>query len=93
MIILSVGQLTPHDDDSLGLGSAAQVRVERRQRQFAPQRKFQVRRIVQSKAMALRYLERGSPRLPVCFGIDADRQEGQIRQVSSFERRRRGDRA
>lgn len=50
----SVGQLTPHDDDSFGLGGAAQVRVERRQRQSAPQREFQVRRIVQSKAMALR---------------------------------------
>ena len=48
------GQLAPHDHDSFGLGGAAQFRVERRQRQSAPQREFQVRRIVQGKAMALR---------------------------------------
>ena len=53
-MILSVGRLTPQDDDSFGLGGAAQFRVERRQRQSAPQREFQVRRIVQSKAMAFR---------------------------------------
>ena len=51
---VSVGQLTPHDDDPFGLGGAAHFRVERRQRQSAPQREFQVRRIVQSKVMALR---------------------------------------
>ena len=80
MVILSVGQLTSDDDHSFGLGGTAQCRVESRQRQSAPQREFQVRRIVQSQAMALRNSERGSPRLPVRFGIDADRQEGQIRQ-------------
>lgn len=45
---------TSQDDDSFGLGGAAQFQVERRQGQSAPQREFQVRRIVQSKAMALR---------------------------------------
>ena len=53
-MVFSIGQLAPQDDDSFGLGGAAQFRVERRQRQSAPQREFQVRRIVQSKAMALR---------------------------------------
>ena len=53
-MIFSVGPLTPQDGDSFGLGGAAQFRVERRQRQSAPQREFQVCRIVHSKPMALR---------------------------------------
>jgi hypothetical protein len=54
MTLCLVWQLTPQNDDSFGLGGAAQFGVERRQRQSAPQREFQVRRIVQGKAMALR---------------------------------------
>jgi hypothetical protein len=53
-MIFSVGPLTPQDGDSFGLSGVAQFRVERRQRQSAPQRKFQVRRVVHSKPMALR---------------------------------------
>lgn len=81
---------------TFGLGGAAQFRVERSQRQSSPQREFQARGIVQSKAMTPRQMEGGSPGLPVRLRIDVDRQEvhhkyapGRQLRSQHLERRRR----
>jgi len=63
-------------DDSFALGGEAQFLVERRQRQCAPQRELQVRRVEDMR----RWRSDNWSEAADLFGIDGDRQECEIRQ-------------
>src|ERR1039458_1093730 len=72
--------LRPNQDDVLGGCGDPQLRIEGCQRKTAAASQFQVRRVIESKAVSRGQFHRRTPGVTISLRIDADRQESKVGQ-------------